>query len=62
MPFSRDLPDPGMEPVPRLSPALAGGFFISSTTWEALPCVMEIKMEETLFRLQKQESGPLNYF
>ena len=26
------LPDPGIEPV---SPALAGGFFTTSTTWEA---------------------------
>ena len=27
-----DLPDPGTEPE---SPALAGGFFTTSTTWEA---------------------------
>ena len=26
-----DLPDPGIKPA---SPALAGGFFITSTTWE----------------------------
>ena len=32
----RDLPDPSIEPVSRLSPALAGGFFTISTTWEAL--------------------------
>ena len=30
-----DLPDPGTEPVSLLSPALAGGFFTTSTTWEA---------------------------
>jgi len=30
-----DLPDPGMEPVSLMSPALAGGFFTSSATWEA---------------------------
>ena len=29
-----DLPDPGIEPV-FLSPALAGGFFTTSATWEA---------------------------
>ena len=29
--FSRDLPDPGIEPMSLISPALAGGFF---TTWE----------------------------
>ena len=31
-----DLPHPGMEPMPVVSPALAGRFFITSTTWEAL--------------------------
>ena len=30
-----DLPDPGIEPVSPTSPALAGGFFTTSTTWEA---------------------------
>ena len=30
-----DLPDPGIEPVSLMSPALAGGFFTTSTTWEA---------------------------
>ena len=31
-----DLPDPGIEPVSVKSPALAGGFFTTGTTWEAL--------------------------
>ena len=30
-----DLPDPGTEPLSLASPALAGGFFTTSTTWEA---------------------------
>ena len=30
-----DLPDPGIEPVPIMSPALAGRFFTTSATWEA---------------------------
>ena len=30
-----DLPDPGTEPKSPMPPALAGGFFIASTTWEA---------------------------
>ena len=30
-----DLPDPGIEPVSLKSPALAGGFFTTSATWEA---------------------------
>ena len=30
-----DLPDPGMESMSLMSPVLAGGFFITSTTWKA---------------------------
>ena len=30
-----DLPNPGTEPTSLKSPALAGGFFTTSTTWEA---------------------------
>ena len=30
-----DLPHPGTEPVSAVSPALAGGFFTTCTTWEA---------------------------
>ena len=29
------LPNPGIEPVSLMSPALAGGFFTTSTTWKA---------------------------
>ena len=29
-----DLPSPGIEPVSLMSPALAGGFFTMSATWE----------------------------
>ena len=31
-----DLPDPGIKPVSLVSPALAGGFFTTSTAWETL--------------------------
>ena len=30
-----DLPDPGIEPVSLMSPALASGFFTTNATWEA---------------------------
>ena len=30
-----DLPNPGIEPPSLMSPALAGGFFTTSATWEA---------------------------
>ena len=39
------LPDPGIEPKSLLSPALAGGFFTTSATWEAS------KVGQTLERL-----------
>ena len=35
-PSPGDLSDPGIKPI---SPALAGGFFTSSSTWEAHPCI-----------------------
>ena len=37
MPSSRDLPDPGIEPVSLMSPALAGAVAggTTSATWEA---------------------------
>ena len=31
-----DLPDPGMEPESLKSPALAGEFFTTSTTWQCI--------------------------
>ena len=33
--FLQDLPDPGIEPTSRISPAWAGGFCTTSATWEA---------------------------
>ena len=35
-PTPGDLPDPGIEPISLMSPALAGGFFTTNTTCEAL--------------------------
>ena len=35
LPSPGDLPDPGIEPMSLASPALAGGFFTTSPTWEA---------------------------
>ena len=34
-----DLPDPGIKPTSFISPALAGGFFTTSTTYEALSVI-----------------------
>ena len=35
-----DLTNPGMEPPSFMSPALAGRYFTSRTTWEAKSCVI----------------------
>ena len=42
LPYSppEDLPDPGIEPACLKSLALAGGFFTTSTTWEAQRCTI----------------------
>ena len=39
-----DLPDPGTEPTSLTSPALAGGFFTTGTTWEA--CLLIFKFQQ----------------
>ena len=36
-PSPRDLLNPGSEPTSLMSPALAGGFFTTSATWEVSP-------------------------
>ena len=36
-------PDPEVEPASLASPAWAGGFFTTSTTWEALKLVIQIE-------------------
>ena len=36
-PSAGDLPDPGIKPESLTSPALAGRFFTTRATWEALP-------------------------
>ena len=42
-PTPGDLPDPGVEPMSLMSPALAGKFFTTttSTTWEDLGAQMD---------------------
>jgi len=43
------LPDPGIEPVSLMSPALAGRFFTTSTTWEAQHAVIICKPDLHFF-------------
>ena len=42
-PSPGDLPNPGNQPMSLMSPALAGGFFTTSTTWEA--CFLKMNFE-----------------
>ena len=44
-----DFPDPGIEPMSLMSPALAGGFFTTSATWEAT--IYESKVYVTVEKL-----------
>ena len=37
-----NLPDPGIEPMSLASPALAGGFFTTRGTWEALVIILQM--------------------
>ena len=46
-PPAGDLPDPGIKPASLLSPALAGGFFTTSATWEALATVHKVTKSQT---------------
>ena len=50
-----DLSDPGIKSAPLPSPALAGGFFTTSATWEAQMYLCEIKLnwERLAFRKQR---------
>ena len=41
-PIPGDLPDPGIEPTSPVSPALAGGFFTMSATWEVIFSTFEL--------------------
>ena len=40
-----DLPDPEIKPVYLTSPALAGGFFTTSTTWKFLYIICTVAQQ-----------------
>ena len=52
-----DLPNPGFEPTSLTSPALAGGFFTTSATWEAQGCLISGKI---LKKIIHQAQGPFS--
>ena len=51
-----DLPDPGIKLVSLKSPALAGGFFTTSTTWEAQYSIYKHYFSAKLFESKLQTS------
>ena len=53
-----DCPDPGIEPAFLMSPALAGGLFTTSATWEAPVIVLYLKNETVI--LVHYQGKPLN--
>ena len=52
-PSPRDLPDPGIKPVSLMSPALAGVFFTTSATREALTCYRVSRQAYTKIRIEE---------
>ena len=56
-PFPGNLPNPRIEPTSLMSPALAGGLFTTSTTWEAL-CVCVCVCVYTLSESEVAQSCP----
>ena len=48
-PAPGDLPDPGIEPTSLTSPTLSGGYFATSTTWEATIVVNTYLYAQTWF-------------
>ena len=61
-----DLPDPGIEPSFLMSPALAGGFFTNSATWEAPKTISSVQfscsvMSDSLRPDELQLSTSVNF-
>ena len=51
-PLPGDVPDPGIEPMSLMSPALAGGFYTTSTTWEAQVHAIKGRCHSVLLKME----------
>ena len=63
-PTPGDLPNSGIEPRSLMSPALVGGFFITSTTWEAplmLSLILKYFERHFAHRKKENESNCINH-
>ena len=61
-PFPRDLPDPGIELFTLRSFALAGEYFTTSATWEALFCFYNILKKWILYSHFRNEKKMFKVF
>ena len=57
-PFPGDLSDPGIELMSLMFLALAGGFFITSTTWEALESPYDTAIQLLGIYTEKKNENP----
>ena len=62
LPTSGDLPHPGTEPASLVSPALAGGFFTTSTAWVTENCVVANIFGLWLWFLARSFKNHYNFF
>ena len=53
-----DLPNPGIKPMSLTSPALAGGFFTASTTWEVSIFIFKLCEDSKIQRSLPQRNPP----
>ena len=60
-PSPGDLPNPEIEPISLMSPDLAGRFFITSTTWEALWYISVRDWPSVLWVLECISMGEVGY-
>ena len=61
-----DLPDPWIKPMSVMSPALAGGFFTTSVTWEALTqseseSLSRVRLSATPWTIAYQVPPPMDF-
>ena len=56
MPSPENLPDPGMEPMSLISPALAVRFFRTRATWKAFICIRHMSKST-----RERNGSPLQY-
>ena len=57
-----NLPNPGIEPASLTSPALAGGFFTTSTTWEAPDSTITEQDRALSMLLHRRKKAKKKYF